>query len=175
MICSSIIWTLLTLFIADLGASNTQIGLIRMISTAAGIFFGPSLGKFSDKIGRTPILITSMSCFLLYFVFSFLTYEILYLFPISLFEGIGYLALGMVAPSVIADIVPDEEMGWAMGTFTRIQNVGWLIGYGLGGYLADIIGFRSTFLFCAGLMIVSIFTTFLISKGTANQHLTVVK
>ena len=72
MICSSIIWTLLTLFIADLGASNTQIGLIRMISTAAGIFFGPSLGKFSDKLGRTPIIITSMSCFLYFIFFSYL-------------------------------------------------------------------------------------------------------
>jgi MFS family permease len=171
MICSSIIWTLLTLFIADLGASNTQIGLIRMISTAAGIFFGPSLGKFSDRLGRTPILLTSMSCFLLYFVFSFFTYEILYMFPISLLEGIGYLALGMVAPSVIADIVPNDEIGWAMGTFTRIQNVGWLIGYGIGGFLADMIGFRSTFLVCAGLMILSIIMTFLISKGVVRQHL----
>jgi MFS family permease len=165
MVCSSIIWTILTLFIADLGATKTQIGLIRMISTAIAIVFGPSLGKISDRIGRKPILFFSMSCFTLYFVLSFLTYRILYMFPITLLEGIGYLALGTIAPALIADIVPVEERGWAMGIFTRIQNVGWLIGYGLGGYLADIVGFRLTFLFCAGLMLISLLSTSLLSTG----------
>ena len=63
MACSSIIWTILPLFIADLGATKTQIGFIRMISTAIAIVFGPSLGEISDKIGFRRFLAQNATLF----------------------------------------------------------------------------------------------------------------
>jgi len=133
-----------------------------MISTAAGIIFGPSLGRFSDRVGRRPILFFSMVCYMLYFILIFFARSIMFMFPITLLEGVGYIAVGAIAPAMVVDIIPSEERGWAMGTYNRIQNVGWLVGYGVSGYLADNIGFRPTFLVSAGLMTIGLLMTLLL-------------
>ena len=171
MICSSILWTVLILFISDLGGTKTQIGLIRMISTAVAILFGPALGKFSDRVGRRPILLFSMACFTLYFGLCFFAENVIIMFPITLLEGIGTITTGTIAPAFIADIVSAEERGWAMGTYNRIQNIGWLIGFGLGGYLADVIGYRSTFLASTGLMTVGFFMALIMLRERNNKTL----
>ena len=153
-VCSAMVWSVISLFIADdLSGTKTQIGLIYMLSGAIGVIFGPSLGRISDRVGRRPVLLSSMACFTLYFVLCFFARNVLDMFLIALLEGVGWMTLGSTGPALVADIVPAKERGWAMGMYNRTTGVGWMMGPAVGGFLADAIGFRSTFLLSTGLMI----------------------
>lgn len=59
-------------------------------------------------------------------------------------------------PALVADIAPAGERGWAMGTYERAWSLGWIGGPLIGGYLADNIGFRITFLVGAVLVMLGV-------------------
>ena len=145
MLCSGMVYSILSLYIVGLGATKTQIGLIFMVGSAAGAIFAPILGKMSDKIGRRPILIISMAGFLVAFFLYSMIGSFVYAFPIQALEGFTWAAMGVTVTAYIADITPEEKRGWAMGIYSRTWYMGWIAGPVLGGYMADTIGFQPTF------------------------------
>jgi MFS family permease len=64
-------------------------------------------------------------------------------------EGATWAALGTVVPALIADLASERERGAFMGVYNQTWYLGWAIGPLLGGFLADSIGFRWTFVVCA--------------------------
>ncbi len=145
MICSGIVYSVLTIYFYDLGASKTQIGFIFTVGAISGAVVAPFMGKLSDRFGRKKILIPSM----LGFGIAFLLYAFLrkytFAYPIQVLEGGTWGAYGATATALIADIAPKKDRGWAMGIYNQAWNLGWIIGPALGGFLADRIGFRTTF------------------------------
>jgi len=85
--------------------------------------------------------------------------KVIHVFPVQALEGAIWAALGPVAMAYIAEIVPPEEHGWAMGIYARTSYMGWVIGPVLGGLLADAIGFRITFVIGAILVVFGLATT----------------
>ena len=161
MICSGMVYSILALYISDLGATKTQIGLIYMTGAIAGAVFAPTMGKLSDRFGRKPILIISMIGFMLAFSLYSLIRNYMQAFPIYAVEGATWAAMGPTASAFIADIIPPKERGWALGMYSRTWHVGWIIGPILGGFLADTIGFRSVFLIGSGLIIFGLISVML--------------
>lgn len=153
MVCSGIVYSILALYIKDLGASTSQIGLIFTFGSLSGVIAAPIFGKFSDKIGRKPILVTSMAIFFVVFILYSLAKTFLEIFPIQVLEGVGWSALGATTSALIADTVPSGMRGTAMGMYTMIWYLGWVIGPALGGWLAEVLGFKNTFLICSILII----------------------
>ena len=160
MICSGMVYSILALYISDLGASKTEIGLIYMTGSAMGAIFSPIIGRLSDRVGRKPFMLMSMVGFTgAFFAYSVID-KSLYAFPIQALEGATWATMGTVATAYIADITPENQRGWAMGMYERMWFLGWIVGPVLGGYLADTIGFRTAFivgsiLTVAGLIILS--------------------
>jgi MFS family permease len=62
--------------------------------------------------------------------------------------GVGLGESGAIAPvhSLIADYFPPERRATALGGFTAAAAAGYVLGFGLGGYLAATQGWRSAFL-----------------------------
>lgn len=147
MVCSGMVYSVMSLYIRDdLGASYTQIGLVYMVGSGSGALIAPFAGRVSDRIGRRPVLLLSMIGFTAAFALYAFIGNYVEAFFVQALEGAAWAALGVSAYAFIADITPAEERGWAMGVYGRAWYVGWIAGPLLGGYLAEHVGFRLTFL-----------------------------
>jgi len=153
MACSGMVYSVLALYISELGASKTEIGMIYMTGAAVGALVSPMVGRLSDRIGRKPVMAMSMVGFTLAFAAYSLIESALYAFPIQALEGATWAAMGTVASAFIADLAPERERGWAMGMYERTWFIGWIVGPMLGGYLADNIGFRATLIIGSALTV----------------------
>lgn len=146
MVCSGMVYSILPLYVSsELGASPRHIGLLYMVGAATGAVFAPFLGRLSDKFGRHRILLACTGGFAVAFALYSLIRDFIEAFPIYALEGVSWAALGAIVPALIADTVPPEDRGWAMGVYERTWSIGWIIGPLAGGFLADTIGFRITF------------------------------
>ena len=165
MICSGMVYSVLALYISEeLGASRTHIGLIFMTGSLAGAIIAPFFGKLSDKVGRRPILIAAMAGFTLVFLLYALIRDTVQAYPVQAVEGVVWAGLGPVIMAYIADIVPPEMRGWAMGVYERTWMMGWVLGPSLGGVLSDTIGFRVTFVIGGTLVILGLAAVWLYVK-----------
>lgn len=144
MVCSGMVYSVLALYISELGASKTEIGMIYMTGSVMGALVSPVVGRLSDRVGRKPFMVLSMAGFTAAFFAYSLIDSALYVFPIQALEGATWAAMGTVATAYIADITPERYRGWAMGMYERMWFLGWIIGPALGGYLADHLGFKAT-------------------------------
>ncbi len=165
MICSGMVYSVITIFFLELGASRTQIGFIFMAGAIAGAIFAPLLGKLSDKYGRLPILLGSMFLFALVFFLYAMAKNYLHIYPIQILEGTAWTGFNAASTALISDMAPSGKRGWAMGMYNRAWNMGWIIGPAMGGFLSDHVGFKNTFFVCSLLVITGmIMTLFLISE-----------
>ncbi len=163
-VCSGMIYSILSLFIADLGASKTQIGVVFTIGSIGGAVAAPLFGKISDKIGSKLILLISMSLFFIVFLSYSLAKTLIGMYIIQAIEGIAWAALGVSGVALITDSVPSEHKGEAIGIYNMTWYFGWIIGPGLGGFLSDTIGFRQTFILCAILILIGTMLTIRVLK-----------
>lgn len=173
MACSGMVYSILALYISELGASKTEIGMIYMTGAAVGALVSPMVGRLSDRIGRKPVMAMSMVGFTLAFAAYSLIESALYAFPIQALEGATWAAMGTVASAFIADLAPERERGWAMGMYERTWFIGWIVGPMLGGYLADNIGFRATLIIGSALTVAGLIVFILKvkeSKVTGNPR-----
>ena len=147
MICSGLVYSMFSLYMAEvLGAPRNQIGLIYMVGSLVGLISAPLLGKVSDRVGRKPVILGAMGSFALIFFLYFRApgYQVVY--PIQVLEGAAWVAIGAAVTAYIADIVAAEKRGWAMGVYQQTVSIGWVIGPAFGGFLSEVIGFRTIFL-----------------------------
>jgi MFS family permease len=156
MVCSGMVYSILSLYLSELGASKTEIGLIYMTGSAMGALISPTIGKLSDRIGRKPVMAASMAGFIAAFLAYSMVDRVAYVFPIQALEGATWAAMGTVALAFIADMIPVEQRGWAMGVYERMWFIGWIVGPFFGGYLADNLGFRTTLLIGSALTVVGL-------------------
>ena len=170
MICSGMVYSVITVFFYDLGASRTQIGFIFMAGATAGAILAPLLGKMSDRFGRIPVLVGSMSLFALVFFFYAIVKNHLQIYPVQVLEGTAWTGFNAAATALIADFVPSEKRGWAMGMYNRAWNVGWIIGPAVGGFLSDNIGFQKTFFICSLFVITGMIITLATVKEPERER-----
>ncbi|RLE78609.1 MAG: MFS transporter [Thermoprotei archaeon] len=156
MVCSGMVYSILALYISELGASKTEIGMIYMTGSAVGALISPMVGRLSDRIGRKPVMAFSMVGFTLAFAAYSLIEDAVYAFPIQALEGATWAAMGTVASAFIADLAPESERGWAMGMYERTWFIGWIVGPMLGGYLADHVGFKPTLVLGSALTVLGL-------------------
>ena len=172
MICSGIVYSILSLYIEDLGATRSQIGMIYTFGAISGGVAAPFLGRLSDRLGRKVVLIGSMYLFSLVFLGYALCNHYRQLFIVQIGEGMAWAAMGASATAFIADLVTEERRGWALGMYNTAWNFGWIIGPTLGGFLAEITGFKITFLVCVLIMVIGItLGTILLPKALSTKKI----
>jgi len=170
MICSGLVYSMFSLYMAEvLGAPRTQIGLIYMVGSVAGLLFAPLLGKVSDRFGRKPVILGSMASFVLIFVLYSMARGYRAVYPIQILEGAAWVGIGAAVTAYIADIIAADKRGWAMGVYQQTISVGWMIGPAFGGFLSDVIGFRAIFLLGAVLAAIGFILVLLIVKEPRHQ------
>ncbi len=126
--------------------SDFQIGIVVATFSFMQFLFNPWLGKLSDRIGRKPVIVSSL--FLTassYLIFAFTDSFAMLLLSRAL-AGIGGSNIG-VAQAYIADITAPEERSQGMGVIGAAFGLGFVFGPLLGGLLSDFgyaaIGFSA--------------------------------
>ncbi|HWA89705.1 MAG TPA: MFS transporter [Rhizomicrobium sp.] len=130
-----IVVPLLPFYAKSFQAPAWQMALI-FSAYAAGAFFGePFWGRISDRVGRKPILISTVTgnC-LCYFALAFAP-NIWVAFAVRFLGGMAS-GNGSVIQGYIADVTPPEARAGRMSMLSAAYNLGFIVGPALGGLLA---------------------------------------
>lgn len=117
----------------------------------------PILGAFSDRKGRKPILlITVFGAFIGYILFGYavLTGTLWLLFIARMIPGFAGGNIAIIY-SAIADISKNEDKVKNFGMVGAAFGIGFIVGPGIGGLLADWFGYAAPFWVTAGLSLLN--------------------
>ena len=122
---------------SDFGATGLEVGLLMTVYSLMQFFFSPIWGRWSDRIGRRPIILLSlMGAALAHTAFAFAE-SLTVLFIARAFAGI-FGANISVATAYIADVTDKKNRSKNMGIIGVAFGLGFIIGPAIGGLLADI-------------------------------------
>ena len=164
-------WGLVPLFLAANGASAAQIGLVAGIYPAVWGIGQIFAGRWSDRIGRKPLIVAGMLL------------QALSLGALALSGGaVGQAALAaaalgvgtaLVYPTLIAaisDVVSPVARAPAVGVYRFWRDMGYVVGGLVAGAAADAVGFGGAIAIVAGLTAASgLWVAVDLSEG-GNRH-----
>jgi len=112
-------------------------------------FTGPLWGWLGDRYGRRMMLIRAIFGFAMTTFLMAFAQTVFQLFLLRLLQGAvaGFIAATL---AIVATTTPREEMGYAMGVLQTSLTTGGVIGPFIGGFLADLIGYRNIFFITGG-------------------------
>lgn len=142
-------------YITELGGADYKGWIITLFTITAAIS-RPFSGKLADTIGRKPVIffggiVSAIMCFLypvFVSVFGFLMLRFLHGF------STGFQPTG--ATSFVADLVPAQRRGEAMGIFGMTISLGMGVGQSLGSWVSLELGINGLFMVAGILSFISI-------------------
>lgn len=117
------------------GASSFQVGLLMAAYSGAQFLFSPFWGQLSDRIGRRPVILTSLfGAGVAHLAFGFAG-SLWILFAARIFAGMcgGNISAAMAS---IADLTESKDRSKGMGIIGAAFGLGFVLGPALGGVLA---------------------------------------
>lgn len=145
-----IVLPLLPTYAKQLGASPFMIGMIAAIYSTMQLIFSPIWGKLSDKIGRRPVMLSSILLAAISYVFFSQAVTIGLLILARSLSGIGSANIA-AAQAAITDVTDSKSRSGAMGMLGAAFGIGFIIGPLIGGVLMTNFGISMVGLFAAGL------------------------
>jgi len=132
-----IVIPLLPLYADHYHPAPAVFGLLMAAFSAMQFIFSPILGRLSDRVGRRPVLLISLTGSLIGFVMFALADSLVMLFASRLLAGVagGNIA---AAQAVIADTTPPEGRARGMGLIGAAFGLGFIAGPALAGLLAPL-------------------------------------
>ena len=127
----------LSFYAREYGASGIAVGGVVGIYSIMQFFFAPVWGRLSDRVGRRPVLLISLTAsFTGYLLFAF-TRSLSILFLSRVIAGIGGANIG-TAQAYIADATTPENRAKGMGLIGAAFGLGFILGPPLSGILAAV-------------------------------------
>lgn len=134
-------------YLSSLGGEDYKGLIIALFTLSAGLS-RPFSGKLADKIGRIPVMMVGATvCFVVGLLYPLLTFVSGFLF-LRFAHGFsaGFTPTG--ASAYVADIVPFQKRGEAMGIQSLFGSLGMAAGPAVGGWIASIWSINTVF-YCA--------------------------
>ena len=145
----------LTLYVRELGVTNEETaaawaGLLIGIAPLLAGLLAPLWGRWADRRGQKRMVLRALASYVVLLTLSAFVTNVWQLLAlragVGLFGGIGPLGLAMAT-----SLAPREQTGRAVGMIQAAQILAAAVGPFAGGYLADAIGIRLTFVVTATL------------------------
>ncbi|MFD1142311.1 MFS transporter [Larkinella insperata] len=147
-------------YLTSLGGAEYKGYIISLFTLTAGLS-RPFSGRLTDTVGRVPVMaLGSLVCFVCGFLYPVVGWAglngIAALLLLRLVHGFstGFKPTGTSA--YVADIVPDERRGEAMGVLGLSGSVGMAFGPALGSWLTSAFGLNPLFYTSSTLALLSI-------------------
>ncbi len=145
------------LYASAFGASATDVGLIIGAHMMVAALTAVPFGRASDRWGRRALLLggtglSSVTSFLLPLVDMRLS-----LIAVYGIAGLGVAAFTPSIMSLVGDIAPPGTVGRAYGWYTTALYSGMGMGPLLGGYVAQVWGYRIAFVVAGAIITAAVF------------------
>ena len=129
-----IVVPLLPFYGQTLDAPPWQVALMFSAYSLGQFFAEPFWGRLSDRIGRKPVLLITVSANALGYLMLAFAPNIWLAIGIRLFTGLGAGNVSTVQ-GYVADVTPPEKRAGRMGLIGAAFGLGFIVGPGLGGLL----------------------------------------
>jgi MFS family permease len=167
MLGFGIIVPLLPFFAKSMNASPEQIALIFSAYSMGGFFGEPFWGRLSDRYGRKPLLISTISGNCLCYLALAFAPNVATAFIIRFLGGL-MSGNGAVIQGYIADVTPPERRARMLSRQGAAWNVGMIVGPAVGGMFAHTnvgpIGFRIPLFIASGLSALAVTAIILVIR-----------
>ncbi|WP_386168325.1 TCR/Tet family MFS transporter [Sulfitobacter pontiacus] len=153
---------------ADLSRAALWGGVLATTFAVMQFLFSPLVGSLSDRFGRRPVLLTSLSVMALDYVLMALAGSIWLLLLGRVIGGIS-AATGATASAYMADITRPEKRAAAFGMIGAGFGAGFMLGPVAGGFLAEF-GTRAPFWAAAVLAAGNVIFGWIVLRETVNTR-----
>ena len=167
-----IILPILPVYAQRFGAQGIGYGALVFVFSAMQFLATALLGRVSDRIGRRPILLTTMLVNAAGYVLFAFAPSYAWLFVARVISG---FASGNIsaAQAYVADITTPAERSRGMGTIGAAFGIGFVLGPMIGGLADHYLGHVAPGLIAAGLSIVNFFSaSAILRESLAAEHRT---
>ncbi|MEF3353757.1 MFS transporter [Paenibacillus sp. GYB006] len=117
--------------------SGSIVGLLVAAFSFTQLIFSPLAGRLSDNWGRKKIIIIGMVIFAVSELIFGLSSTAFFLFAARMLGGIGAALIMPAVMAYTADVTSGEERGKGMGLINAAITTGFIIGPGIGGFIAE--------------------------------------
>ena len=168
MLGLTIILPLLPFYAEHFGASPAVVGLLVSTYAFCQLIAGPLLGRISDRTGRRPLLLVSQVGTFIGFLILAYANALWMVFASRIIDGLtaGNLSL---AQAYISDVTKPEERAKSFALIGIAFGMGFLIGPGVSGFLAQF-SFQYPIFVAAGLSFTSILCTYFLLPSSKPDH-----
>ncbi|MEZ5997620.1 MAG: TCR/Tet family MFS transporter [Hyphomonas sp.] len=157
--------------LAHVSSEDATLWIGSLAATYAFMNFlcGPAIGALSDRFGRRPVLLASVSTLALDFLIMGFAHTIWLLFIGRALSGISGATFS-TANAYIADVTTPENRGKAFGMTGAAFGFGFVFGPVLGGFLGELDP-RAPFFAAAGLACLNfLYGFFVLPESLAPDH-----
>ncbi len=126
------------LYAARLGASEAWVGLLSAGYSLMQFVFAPIWGRWSDRVGRRPVLLVSIAMTALAFAMYGAASTFGILLVSRLFAGAATANIA-IARAFVADVTPPEGRAKGMGIIGAAFGLGFVLGPAIGGFLSQAV------------------------------------
>ncbi|SDI06400.1 MFS transporter, DHA1 family, multidrug resistance protein [Planococcus glaciei] len=152
----------------ELNISGTVVGYMVSAFALAQLVVSPLAGRAVDKYGRKPLIVLGLFVFSMSELLFGLGQSVEVLFVSRLLGGVSAAFIMPAVTAYIADITTLKTRPKALGYMSAAISTGFIIGPGIGGFLAEI-GTRLPFFFAAGFGLFAMFLSLLLLKEPERQ------
>ncbi|MED1793097.1 MULTISPECIES: MFS transporter [Brevibacillus] len=136
-------------FLKEFGAGGKTAGYLIAALGLTQFIFSPIAGEWSDKYGRKIMIVSGLTLFTISNLLFAVAEHISMLYISRLIGGIGAAFMIPSMLAYVADITTEEKRGKGLGLLGAAMSLGFVIGPGIGGFLAEL-GLRMPLYVSAG-------------------------
>src|SRR5216117_3071202 len=141
---------LLPLYIAALGGTEIEIGLVMALYNAVGIVCQPLIGLWTDAVGRKPFMLVGVALVIFAALLATVAPWIPLLAAVRVLQGLGFSFFFVSNYSFVIDLVPPARRGWALSIYGVAGLTATAVAPLLGEWVIRRVGFRALFTMAAG-------------------------
>jgi MFS family permease len=152
----SLLFPVMPLYDAELGATIGQVGLIVAANSYMTAILLIPMGMLCDKFGRHKLLIGGLAVFAAVPLLYPLASNPAQLTLVRAIHGLGAAAFLPAAIALVIDLTPEAKRGEAIGWYTASLQLGLMAGPITGGFLLGHFGFDAVFFTCSAISLIAL-------------------
>jgi MFS family permease len=143
---------LIPAFAEELGAGYLDLGLIGTVRSLPYTFLPVIAGYLGDRLGRRRLYLLSIFAVGSATLLLAATRTIEGILAVQVLLGIGFSLFWPISEALVSEISSVHDRASAIGMYAVAWGAGFLIGPFVGGIIAEVAGFQSSF-FVAGVLV----------------------